>query len=406
MASLDPEAATAEYLATLAPEAHERAQAYTQGGHWLVLWTAVIGLAIILLILRSGVLVRLRDKLQAGGVGPLRVSLAVLGAAFIAEAILDLPWSIWTDWTREKTYGLTSQPLSGWLGDHLLATLIGLVPSLILGAGVYALIRRTPRYWWMWAGALVSVVFLLASVIAPVIIEPIFNRYTPAPPGPVRDAVVELARANGVPSDRIFVYDGSRQSNRYTANVSGLMGSARIAMSDVMFKKDADIAEVRAVVAHEMGHYALGHVWRGTAFFSAMAIIALFLVDRLFPIAATWLGAPGVRGLSDPAGYPIIGALVIVLGLIANPLASSVTRWGEREADQFSLERAREPDGLARALVKTIEYRAATPGRIEEILFYSHPSVSSRVRRAMEWKAAHQAAPLPVILVRPSEIPG
>lgn len=257
----------------------------------------------------------------------------------------------------------------------------------------------------MWAGALVSVVFLLASVIAPVIIEPVFNRYTPAPPGPVRDAVVELARANGVPSDRIFVYDGSRQSNRYTANVSGLMGSARIAMSDVMFKKDADIAEVRAVVAHEMGHYALGHVWRGAAFFSAMAIIALFLVDRLFPIAATWLGAPGVRGLSDPAGYPVVGALVIVLGLIANPLASSVTRWGELEADQFSLERAREPDGLARALVKTIEYRAAKPGRIEEILFYSHPSVSSRVRRAMEWKAAHQAAPLPVILVRPSEIP-
>lgn len=405
MTTFDPAAATAAYLATVPSESHARAQAYTQGGHWLIFWTALIGVAVLWLILRSGLLVRLRDRLAARGAGAGRITLVVLAAAFALEIILNLPWSVWSDWAREKAYGLTDQPLSGWLSETLLMSAIGLVGAVILGEGVYALIRRAPRVWWAWSGGLVSLFLLVGMVAAPVAIDPLFNRYEPAPPGPVRDAVVALAKANGVPADRIFIYDGSRQSNRYTANVSGLMGSARIAMSDVMFKKDADIAEVRAVVAHEIGHYVLGHVWRNWIFLSALAFLGLFLVDRLFPLAAHLLGARDVRGLADPAGYPVIGVLLIIMGLVANPLSASFTRWAEIDADRFSLQQASEPDGLARALVKTIEYRAATPGRLEEILFYTHPSVSSRIRMAMDWKAARLPNPMTVTLVRPDEVP-
>ncbi len=405
MTTFDPAAATAAYLATVPSESHARAQAYTQGGHWLIFWTALIGVAVLWLILRSGLLVRLRDRLAARGAGAGRITLVVLAAAFALEIILNLPWSVWSDWAREKAYGLTDQPLSGWLSETLLMSAIGLVGAVILGEGVYALIRRAPRVWWAWSGGLVSLFLLVGMVAAPVAIDPLFNRYEPAPPGPVRDAVVALAKANGVPADRIFIYDGSRQSNRYTANVSGLMGSARIAMSDVMFKKDADIAEVRAVVAHEIGHYVLGHVWRNWIFLSALAFLGLFLVDRLFPLAAHLLGARDVRGLADPAGYPVIGVLLIIMGLVANPLSASFTRWAEIDADRFSLQQANEPDGLARALVKTIEYRAATPGRLEEILFYTHPSVSSRIRMAMDWKATRLPNPMTVTLVRPDEVP-
>ena len=147
-----------------------------------------------------------------------------------------------------------------------------------------------------------------------------------------------------------------------------------------------------------MGHYVLGHGWRNAATLSLIAIFALFLVDRLFAPASRWLGARDLRGLSDPAGYPVIAAVVVVLGLLGNPVSASLTRWGEAEADRFSLERVNEPDGLARALVKTIEYRAATPNPLEEVLFYDHPSVGSRVRMAMEWKAAHPPGAIPVIL--------
>ncbi|MFZ4066679.1 MAG: M48 family metallopeptidase [Phenylobacterium sp.] len=406
MATFDPAVATATYLSKLSPEAHSRAVAYTQGGHWVLLWTAVISLAIYVLLVRSGVLVRLRDRLEARGLGPLRVSAIVLGAALVAETLLYLPWSVYADWARERSYGLSSQPFVGWLGESALASVIGLPVTLALAVGIYALIRRAPKTWWLWSAGLIAACSVAIMVVAPVYIAPLFNSYEPAPPGPVRDAVVALAKANGVPTDRIFIYDGSRQSNRYTANVAGLFGSARIAMSDVMFAKGADLSEVRAVVGHEMGHYVLNHGWRNAIVLSVLAVLALFAVDRLFAPASRWLGACGVRELADPAGYPVIVAIVVGLGLISTPVTASLTRIGEAEADRFSLERVNEPDGLARALVKTIEYRAATPGPIEEVLFYEHPSVGSRVRRAMDWKAAHPADIVPVTVVPPPPRPG
>ena len=230
---------------------------------------------------------------------------------------------------------------------------------------------------------------LAIMVLAPVFILPLFNDYEPAPPGPMREAVVVMAKANGVPHDKIFIYDGSKQSNRYTANVAGLFGTARIAMSDTMFKQGADLAEVRAVVGHEMGHYVRAHaLWRALPI-AVLAMIGFFLIDRLFPIVARLAGARNVEGIADPAGYPVMAMMFAVLGLLATPVFNSVTRIGESDADTFSLERVNEPDGLAKALVKTIDYRAATPSALEETLFYSHPSVGSRVRKAMEWKARH-----------------
>jgi STE24 endopeptidase len=112
-------------------------------------------------------------------------------------------------------------------------------------------------------------------------------------------------------------------------------------------------------------------------------------VDKLFAPVAALIGAEEVDGLADPAGMPVIGVILTVLGLLATPLTNGLTRTIESDADRFSLERAHEPDGLSKALVKTIEYRAATPSRLEEFLFYDHPAVGVRIRRCMDWKAAH-----------------
>jgi len=186
-----------------------------------------------------------------------------------------------------KQYGLTSQAFTGWLGESAISLAISAVLSGLFLVALYALIRRAPRTWWLWSGALTAGCIALMLIIAPVYIEPIFNKYTPAPAGPVRDAVVAMARANGVPADKIFVYNGSKQSNAYTANVSGLFGTARVAMSDTMFKQGADLAEVRGVVGHEMGHYAHHHALWIAGTMSLLAVLAFFLVDRLFnPVAA------------------------------------------------------------------------------------------------------------------------
>ncbi|MES2343696.1 MAG: M48 family metallopeptidase [Pseudomonadota bacterium] len=389
MAQFDPAAATQAYLAVLPPEAHAKATAYTQGGHWVLLWSAVVAVVIAWLVLRSGVLVKVRAWVEAKKSRPWLAALLVLLVDGVIEGVLGLPWAVYEDWWREKGYGLTSQPLAGWMTEHLMMMAISLVLSVVLAAAVYALIRRAPKTWWLWGGGLVAVAFMVLMVLSPVFIEPLFNTYTPAPPGAVRDTVVEMAKANGVPSDKIYVYNGSKQSNRYTANVSGLFGTARVAMSDTMFKQGADISEVRGVVGHEMGHYVHMHsIWLALGF-GLLALVSFFLVDRLFAPVAALAGAKGVQGISDPAGFPVISIIIAVLALAGTPITSSMIRLAETDADKFSLERVNEPDGLAKALVKTIEYRAATPSKLEEILFYDHPAVGNRVRMAMDWKAAH-----------------
>ncbi|HRD27661.1 MAG TPA: M48 family metallopeptidase [Caulobacter sp.] len=385
--TFDAAAETAKYLATLSPEAHARATAYTQGGHWLLLWGTLVAILVSWIIIRTGVLPRIRDGAGKGGIGWL-AALAVLPVWFVMDSLLSLPWALYTDWWRQTQYGLTSQALGGWFADWGKGLGVGLVMTVILFSLIYWLMRLSPRRWWLWGGLVTSAFLIFGMVIAPVLIEPLFNKYTPAPPGPVRETVVAMAQANGVPSDKIFIYNGSKQSNAYTANVSGLFGSARVAMSDTMFKKGADIAEVRGVVGHEMGHYVHMHALWFAGVFSVVAMLGFWLANRLFPLAARLMGS-GVETIADPAGLPVLMTVLSVLSLLGTPLINTVVRTAEADADNFSLQRVNEPDGLAKALVKTIEYRAATPGRWEEIIFYDHPSVGWRVRNAMDWKAAH-----------------
>lgn len=188
------------------------------------------------------------------------------------------------------------------------------------------------------------------------------------------------------------MFDGSRQSNNFTANVSGVFGSARIAISDVALKQ-ASLDEVKAVTGHEIGHYVLGHVWRMVFAIVFIAMLGFFLADRLFHRVATLFGSNASVG--DPEGLPILLLIVSVLGVLAQPVINSVTRVGESEADAYSLRTANLPDALAGALVKTAEYRYPRPSALQEVIFYSHPSVEKRVRRAMDWKAGQMGKAAP-----------
>lgn len=389
--SIDPAAETARWLATLSPEDLERAVAYTRGGHWLLLWGAIAAIVVSWLIIRTGLLSGIRDRLERRRRRPKLVSLVVGVVWVLMDFVLTLPWAIYQAWWRETQYGLTEQPLTGWLTEALMETAITVVLLGLLIVGLYFIIRHARRLWWAWGAGLTAVAMVFMMIVSPILFEPLFNDYIPAPDGPMRDSVVELAQRTGTPDDKIFIYDGSKQSDRYTANVSGLFGSARVAMSDVMFAKGADLAEVRGVVGHEMGHYVHMHSLWMTGIMILLAAIVFWLIDRLFPVAKRLLRANRVGDISDPAGLPVLAAIASVIGLLLTPVTNTMIRVIEQDADQFSLVHANEPDGLSKALIKTAEYRAPSPTVIEEILFYDHPSVENRIRMAMEWKATHPA---------------
>jgi STE24 endopeptidase len=389
MTNFDPAAATAQWLATLSPQETARAIAYTHGSHWLILWSFLVSALVAWIIVRTGLLVAIRSRIERRRRRPILASFLVAAVYCAMSWALTLPWAIYQGWWREKQYGLTSQAFGGWLGEAVIGAAISVVATSLLLVAIYALIRRARRFWWAWAAGVTAAFIVIGLVLAPLLIEPIFNTYTPAPDGPVRDAVVTLAKQTGTPSDKIFIYDGSKQSDRYTANVSGLFGTARVAMSDTMFKQGADLAEVRGVVGHEMGHYVRAHILWTVGILVLLSVLAFWLTDRLYPVAHRLLRADRVGDISDPAGLPVLALVLAFLGVLGTPVFATMTRTMEEDADHFSLVHANEPDGLSKALIKTAEYRAPSPSAIEEFLFYDHPSVENRIRRAMEWKATH-----------------
>jgi STE24 endopeptidase len=382
--NLDPAAATAAYIDALGADALAKAAAYTAGNHWLLLWNLLVSAVVAWAFVRTGVLERINAKLARRGHN-LR-AWVIAAAYFVLANLLTLPWALYEEFWRERSYGRTSQPLGDFLDQAALSTLIFAVLVGLFMVGVYALMRRAGKYWWVWSGGLTAAALSFFLLAGPVVIEPLFNDYKPVPAGEVRDALVVMAERAGVPTERIFVYDGSRQSNNFTANVSGIAGSARIAISDVAFK-GASLDEVKAVTGHEIGHYVLGHVWRTVILMSVLAIAFFFLAERLFPRIARAFGSQA--RIDEPTGLPVLAFMVSLFFLLAQPVMNASIRKGENEADQYSLETVNLPDALASALIKTAEYRYPRPSALQEALFYTHPSVEKRVRRAMDWKAAH-----------------
>ena len=386
--AFDPNAATAHYIDSLGPAALQKAHDYTVGGEWMLLWNVLVAAIVTWLIVRS----RLLDRIS-GGIADRRRNLRVFVVGlvfFIVSAVLTLPWTLYADYFREKSYGMTSQPLGDFLRQQALSTAItGLFAALFM-IGVYWLIRRTGKAWWLWSGGLTALALALVMLLTPILIEPLFNKYEPVPPGKVRDAVVEMAGRAGIPPNKIYMFNGSRQSNNFTANAGGVGSTARVAISDVALKS-ASLDEVRAVTGHEIGHYVLKHTWWGILLFSVLAVVLFWIAERLYPRFARWFGTDAP--LSDPRGIPVLLFMVTFLGLLCLPLLNTFSRTLEAQADRYSLETENRPDALSTALVKTAAYRYPRPNPVEEFVFYNHPSVERRVRTAMEWKATHPQPP-------------
>jgi len=386
--TFDVNAATARYIDSLGPAALQKAHDYTIGKEWMLLWSLLVSAVVTWLIVRSGILDRLSSKIPERR----RNLRAFVIALFylIVSTLLSLPWDIYGSWWREKSYGRTSQGLGDFLFQGALLSLISSVLVAVFAVGIYWLMRRAGKSWWLWTGALAAVALAFFMLAAPILIEPLFNTSEPVPAGGVRDAVVGMAGRAGIPPDKVYMFNGSRQSNNFTATAGGVGSTARVAISDVAFK-NATLDEVRAVTGHEIGHYVLKHTWWGILFFSVLVVVFLWLADWLYPRFARAFGTDAP--ISDPRGIPVLLFLVSFLGLLASPLSNTFSRTLETQADLYSLRTENRPDALSTSLVKTAEYRYPRPRWLEEIVFYDHPSVERRVHRAMKWKAAHPEPP-------------
>jgi STE24 endopeptidase len=381
--------ATDAYIATVPMADREKSDDYYEGGYWIDAASTLITVALCILLLRLRFAARLRDFIAARGRGPWLQSLAVAAGFFLALSVLSLPWMLYTGYFREHAYGMSNYTMSGFLGEWALMAAISAAVLGLVVSGIYRLVARVRERWVSWATAITAVFIVFIFTVQPVVLEPLFNDYKPLPAGEVRDSILALAREAKIPADDVYWFDASKQTKRISANVSGLGGTARIALNDNLLN-GTSLPEIRAAMGHEMGHYRLHHGIKLAVGFTIVFGIGYFAISRVFGRLLRRHGDRfAIRDLADPAGLPLAFAIFAVVMYLLTPLTNTMIRTAEEQADAFGLETAKEPNGFASVAMRLSAYRKLEPAALEEAIFFDHPSGRARVARAMRWLQEH-----------------
>jgi STE24 endopeptidase len=389
---LDVKAAVDAYLATVPADKRARSDAYFEGGYWLILWDFVVVALVMWLMLHFRWSARMRDLAERSTrFRPLQT--AVYSVQFIvALTVITFPWTMYESYFREHKYGLLNQTFGPWLQDQVIMLAVNVVLGAFLLMCLFGVVRRIGKNWWVW-GAVISVLFLaFVSLIAPVFIFPLFNKYTKLQDPRIKDPILSMARANGIPATDVYEFDASRQSDRVSANVSGFAGTTRISLNDNLLKR-CTLPEIETTMGHEMGHYVLNHQYKGLVLNGVVIVIGFaFLNWAVNACLARWGQDWGVRGISDVVVVPLAVLILSFYFLVMTPVTNTITRTMEYEADMYGLNAAQQPDGEAQIDLKLGEYRKLDPGPLEEFIFFDHPGGRTRIAAAMRWKAEHLQA--------------
>jgi STE24 endopeptidase len=390
--SFDPVEATKAWLSTLPADKRAKSDAYFEGGYWLILWNFLAGAAIAIFLLASKWSARLRDFAERTTNSKfIQVVIYAVGYVLIV-AVLSFPLAFYQLFLREHHYGFATQTFGPWFVEQLVGLVVALIASSVALVVFYWVFQRAPKSWWLW-GTLVAVILsFIGNFIAPIYVEPLFNTYKPLTDAKIRDPILAMAQANEIPVKQVFEVDASRQTTRVSANVAGMLGTTRIALNDNLLKQ-CTLPEIRAVMAHEMGHYVLNHGAKLTIYFGVVALFGFGVANVAFDWAVRrWGQRWDVRGIADPAGFPLLMLIFLTFAFLMTPVLNSITRITEREADQFGINASREPDGAAKVALRLGAYRKLDPTPLEEFIFFDHPSGRARIQMAMDWKAAHLPA--------------
>jgi STE24 endopeptidase len=299
------------------------------------------------------------------GVGYVVAVLLTGAAAALARAAGDWPW-----WTQ---VALLAAALA--IAHRALSALLGLAGVEV----VYALLRATPEWWWLFAWLAALALYLLLAVVLPVWIVPLFYRLTPLADDTLRARLLALATRVGAPAIGVWVADQSRKSRTANAAVVGLGTTRRILLFDTMLGFAP--REVEAVLAHELGHHVHHDMWRGLAAQGVLTLVSFAVAAVALHAGVRWWG---LRDVSDPAGLPWLAIVIGAVGLAAVPLANAYSRWIERRADDFALRVTGDPEGFIGAMERLAGLNLAgrRPHRLKEVLLYSHPAIDRRIARA------------------------
>jgi STE24 endopeptidase len=285
--------------------------------------------------------------------------------------------------------GLTDQPLSGWLRDQGVSLGVSWVFAGVLVLLVLGTARRSPRRWPLWTAAAGAVLTVLGSWVYPVVVEPLFNSFTPLPDGTLRTRILELARQEKVPVSDVLVADASRRTTTLNAYVSGFGSTRRVVLYDNLVE-DAPQRETLDVVAHELGHAQHHDVLTGTVLGAAGVVLGSGLLGLVLS-RRRLLDRAGVDDPGQPEAVALLLVLATVGSLLASPVQNTISRAIEARADRTSLEATKDYAGFQRMQVRlaTRSLSDASPPAWSQFWFGTHPLTLQRIgiARALEREA-------------------
>lgn len=308
---------------------------------------------------------------------------AVFGGIFY---LINLPLSFISGYILPHRFGQSNQTLRGWITDQLKSGLVGGVLGLLMVEVIFAVLRSYPDAWWIWASALLLFFSVILSILAPVLLMPIFYKFVPL--GEEYNELIgrlrRLSERAGTQVKGVYRFDMSRRTKSANAALTGLGSTRRIILGDTLLTEFTS-DEIETILAHELGH----HVNRDIPLQIVMEVISTTLGLFLASLVLRWgVEVWGFQGVGDVAVLPLLMLVLGMFGLVTMPLTNGFSRWRERLADRYALQATGKPKAFASAMTRLANQNLAEvdPEPWVEFLLYSHPALEKRIRMAQEYQ--------------------
>jgi STE24 endopeptidase len=366
----------------------QRHAAYRGPGYLSFALGLLMEVAFLVVLAQGGMdaLARATDRLP----GPWPVQAAALGMALVVlNALLVLPLDYVRGFAIAHAWGLSTQDVGGWASDRLRSAAVGAVTSAVAAVAFFAVVRWQPRTWWLWGWGAFTLLTVVLVFLYPVVIAPLFNKFTPLEDRSLVERVQGLAGRSGVEIEDVLVADASRRTTAENAYVAGFGSSKRLVLYDTLVASGSE-DETALVVAHELGHRIEKHIWKNLLLSAASLFVGFGVLAWLSDRSWAWEWA-GASGVSDLRAIPVLLLFAMTAQLLTLPLENSISRRFEARADSIAVELTEDPRTAVRVWRRLAYSNIADLKPPEWLVWslYTHPPVSQRIRAALA-QAAHE----------------